>query len=103
MEAIKYLAWHLFYACEDMDLHDKLLSISPSDRKQIVQLIKWCLQNGKRINTVLKQEHLNQITEILQNGSNEEVEEFHFHMTMDVFLLEMEKIQKELDYLQTNE
>mgnify|MGYP006951159605 CR=1 FL=1 len=99
MEAVKYLAWHLLHSCEDSNLHEKLTSFPPNDRKQIVQLIQWCLQNGKRIQTLLTQAHLNQITSILQHGQEEEVEDFHFHLTMYVFTYGMEKMKGELDKL----
>lgn len=102
MEAVKYLAWHLLHSCED-NLHEKLTSFSPSDRKKIVQLIKWCLQNGKRIQTLLTQTHLNEITSILQNGKDEEVEEFHFHLTMYVFTFGLEKMNVELEQLLDHE
>jgi hypothetical protein len=99
LEAVKYLAWHLLHSCEDTNLHEKLTSFSPNDRKQIVQLIQWCLQNGKKIQTLLTQAHLNQITSILKFGEEEEVEEFHFHLTMYVFTFGMEKVKGQLDKL----
>jgi hypothetical protein len=98
-EAVKYLAWHLLHSCEDTNLHEKLTSFSPNDRKQIVQLIQWCLQNGKKIQTLLTQAHLNQITSILKFGEEEEVEEFHFHLTMYVFTFGLEKMKGQLDEL----
>ncbi len=99
MEAVKYLAWHLLHACEDQGLHDKLTSVSPSDRKEIAQLIKWCLQNGKRINTILTQEHLNEITAILQNGNDEEIAEFHFNLAVQILSLGVEQVKVELQKL----
>ncbi|MCH5586272.1 hypothetical protein MK805_15120 [Shimazuella sp. AN120528] len=97
MEAIKYLAWHLLHSCEDINLHEKLTSFPPNDRKQIVQLIQWCLQNGKKIQTLLTQAHLNEITAILQYGEDEEVEDFHFHLTMYVFTFGMEMMKVQID------
>lgn len=99
MEAIKYLAWHLLHACEDSDLHEKLTSFPPDDRKQIVHFIKWCLQNGKRIQTLLTQAHLNEITSVLQHGADEEVEDFHFHLTMYICEFGMEMVKGKLDNL----
>jgi hypothetical protein len=99
MEAIKYLAWHLLHSCGDSNLHEKLTSFPPDDRKKMVQFIQWGLQNGKRIQTLLTQAHLNQITTILKNGRDEDVKDFHFQLTMYIFNLSMEKLKGKLDDL----
>jgi DNA modification methylase len=65
MEALKYLAWHLIYACDELELYNKLASEKIYERKIFVQWINQCLQQCKPIKSVLTKSHLDEISNFL--------------------------------------
>jgi hypothetical protein len=99
VETIKCLAWHLIHACEDICIYEQLASVQANDRKKIIRLIDWCLQNGRQIKTELTQDHLNDITELLLYGDYEQVAEIHFDLAMYVFAFGMARIRAQLEKL----
>jgi hypothetical protein len=97
LEAIKCLAWHLIHSCEEVSLYEKLATIQTNDRKQIFQLIKWCLRYGSRINSELTQQHLDEISRLLRDEDDDKIEQFQFDLAMYVFGFGMEKLRTRLD------
>lgn len=99
MEALKYLAWHLIYACDEIELYKKLAFIDLSDRKSFVQWVNRCLRNGKPIKTVLTQKHLDEISDFLTQVDEHQWKEVYYDFVYYALLFGNEKAKAKLDNL----
>ncbi|MCH5585792.1 hypothetical protein MK805_12645 [Shimazuella sp. AN120528] len=99
MEALKYLAWHLIYACDEREIYKKLSSEELDDRKSFVQWVNDCLQNGERIQTVLTQKHLNEISEYLIRTDEHQWRKAYFDFNYHVLIFGNEKLKAKLNAL----
>lgn len=99
MEALKYLAWHLIYACDEMELYKKLASEEMYDCNNFVQWINHCLRNGKSMQTVLTQKHLDEISRFLTKSDMHQWKEAYCDFAYYALLFGNEKVSAKLDNL----
>jgi hypothetical protein len=100
MESLKYLAWHLIYACDERQLYEKLGSAEWSDRKSFIQWVNSCLRHGKPIKSILTQQHLDELSTFLMKAGEQQWKNAYFDFAWYILIFGNEKVRGKLDVLE---